>query len=284
MNSKRQYTVAIIGAGRIAAFFDTPASTHILTHAHAITKNSRLKLVGFADTNVRAGREAAKVWKTSFFSSAKKLFTAAKPDIVVIATPDKTHVSLMVELSRLKPRLIICEKPVVTRKSDIAKLKKRRLPPVIVNYSRRFDPVVQKVAGEIKKGLWGKIIAARGIYTGSLLHNGSHLVDLGRFLLPNVTIQLTEGDAKAYSLFELDILTSKGRLRFIESGQKLMIERPHKDPLYRGFVTLGRASIQKTGLHDALPNLYRHAIAVLDGKKSASPNLTEALKTESEVL
>lgn len=283
MSSKR-YTAAIIGAGRIGASFDTPKSKHILTHAHAIQKNPRLTLVGIVDQNATQGKKEARKWHAHYFPTIEALYQAERPDIIVVATPDHTHMHILAQLAKYKPRLIICEKPVITQKSDIAKLQKMRLPPTIVNYSRRFDPTVVRLATEIKKGTWGTISAARGIYTGSLLHNGSHLVDLARYLVGAVELELTQGDARAYSVFELDILASRGRLRFVNGGRQLLIERPQPDPLYRGFKTLGKAHIVHTDIQHALPNLYRHALAVLGGTARPHPNLTEAVQTESRVL
>lgn len=41
--------VVIIGAGNIAAGFDTPESKKILTHAHAVVVNPDFQLLGFYD-------------------------------------------------------------------------------------------------------------------------------------------------------------------------------------------------------------------------------------------
>ncbi|MDO8518153.1 MAG: Gfo/Idh/MocA family oxidoreductase [bacterium] len=286
MSSKqKKYTVAIIGAGRISASFDAPKSKNILTHAHAIQKNPRLALLGFVDQDAVRGTREAKRWRAKCFPSIEALYKIEKPDIVVVATPDHTHVRILARLSKLKPKLIICEKPVVAHMGDIAIMQKLRLPPTIVNYSRRFDPTVAKLAADIANGKWGSIIAVRGIYTGSLLHNGSHLVDLARCLVGDkIKLELTQGDVRAYSVFEIDILMSRGRVRFVNGGRQLLIERPKPDPMYRGFKTLGTARSIQTNIQDALPNLYRHALAVLDGTTRPHPSIAEALATEKKVL
>jgi len=287
MNSNRKtYSVGIVGAGRIGAGFDGPSSSRILTHAHAVQRNARLELVGLVDANHTLGKREAGRWHTRFFSTVEDLFSHAHPDIVVIATPDTTHVSLLEKFAKYHAALIICEKPVATNKKEAALVTRLSLPPVIVNYSRRFDPVTAKVGNDIARGLYGKIIAVHGIYTGELLHNGSHLIDLARFLLGKDAekMTLTHGDARAYSLFELDILAEKARLRFIDGGTRLILERPQKDPVYVGFRSLGKAHILDTRLQEALPALYRHAVAVLERKEAPSPSLVEALQSEHSLL
>ena len=68
MNSKHKkiYDAVIIGAGRIASGFDTPRSKDILTHAHAIAKESRLRLTGITDINERKGKKAEEFSRASW--------------------------------------------------------------------------------------------------------------------------------------------------------------------------------------------------------------------------
>lgn len=287
MNSKQKiYSIAIIGAGYIGAGFDGPHVGRVLTHAHAVIKNIRTTLVGLVDADRAVGAREAARWHTRFFKTVEELYTTVHPDIVVIATPDATHVAFLKKLATYRPPLIICEKPVAIDRASAVNVKKLSLPPVIVNYSRRFDSVVANVKHDLGRGRYGKVIAAHGIYTGELLHNGSHLIDLARFLLGKdaAKLSLTQGDARAYSLFELDILAEKARLRFIDGGTRLLIEHPQKDPVYRNFRSLGKARMVHTRLHDALPALYRHAVAVLDGREEPSPSLREAMESERLIM
>lgn len=287
MNSKQKiYSVALIGAGRIGASFDGPRVRHVLTHAHAVMKNTRTTLIGLVDADRTIGAREAARWHTRFFRTVEELYATVRPDVVVIATPDATHAAFLKKLATYRPQLIVCEKPVALDRASATKVKKLSLPPVIVNYSRHFDSVVANVKHDLDRRRYGKVIAAHGIYTGALLHNGSHLVDLARFLLGKASakLSLTQGDARAYSLFELDILAEKARLRFVDGGTRLLMEHPQKDPVYRDFRSLGKAHIVRTKLHDALPALYRHAVAVLDGKEEPSPSLHEAMESERLIM
>lgn len=62
MPQKDKYSAVIIGAGRIASSFDSPAGKSVLTHAHAYRKHPDVKLLGFYDTSARVAQRAVKTW------------------------------------------------------------------------------------------------------------------------------------------------------------------------------------------------------------------------------
>jgi predicted dehydrogenase len=309
--SSNIYKVAIVGAGRIGCGFDTPESSHVLTHAHAICNDPRLELAAIVDSDAGKKSEAEK-WGTQFFTDIETMWTAVKPDIVVIATPDATHAALLEQIAGRSPRLIICEKPVATNESEAAELRKGNAGhvPIIVNFSRRFDTTVQEIGSDIAAGKFGKVLSASGTYTKGIFHNGSHMLDLARYLFGEMTsthayasvpdfpegestigamlsfercpqFHLVAADARAYAIFELDILTEKARIRFVDEGSRLITQDVIDDPLYAGFRILGEERIQETGLSHALAQLMTRAVAVLDGAAKPQPSLDDALKTHA---
>lgn len=303
--------VAIIGAGRIGCGFDTPEATEVLTHAHAITKDARLKLEGFVDTNEKAGKAEAAKWGTTFFKTIDEMWKSTKPDIVAIATPDDTHAKLLEEVFARKPRLVICEKPIATNPGEMRMVRNLDSSiPVIVNFRRRFSKTVATLAKEFSEGKYGHTISVHGMYSGGLLHNGSHMIDLARTLFgemlsaqkefvsdgqtdPSVAAFLTfercpvfhfsYGDPHV-AVFELGILAEKRRFRLLDEdatlGSALAIQEIVDDPVYKGFKILSEPIVQKTDLINALQNLYKHVVAVLDGKEMPRSSLAEAIKTQ----
>jgi predicted dehydrogenase len=317
MNSKKKslYRTAIIGAGRIASGFDSPRSKHVLTHAHAILENPRMSLVGIMDTNTLHGKKEARKWGTTFCHDLGSILKE-KPDIVVIATPDNTHAPLLEQISRVLPKLIICEKPVVVNKKDTKLIYERVIPrriPTLVNFSRRFDPAIQEIGAALLKGKYGRVISANTIYTNGVLHNGVHVMDLLRFFFGEMTscrgfaavpdrgekdpsvagfatfehcpqFSFMTGDERKYAIFELDIITEKKRIQLTDFGFTLTMQDVVDDPLFKGFRALAEPVISKTGLIDALPNLYAHAVDVLDGKTDPLSSLSDALQTQEACL
>ncbi len=310
-NKKKRYTVAIIGAGRIASGFDSPRSKNVLTHAHAIVKNPSLSLVGIMDIDGTKGRKEAHKWKTEYYSRQEDLL-AQRPDVVVIATPDDTHARLLEIVSRAKPKLIICEKPVVVSKREIENLIKKVLPqkiPTIVNFIRRFDPTVRELRRALVGGQYGKVISANAVYTNGIFHNGSHMLDFAHFLFGEMKsakglfktddaggrelsvggiatfercpqFSLMMGDERNYAVFELEIFAEKKRIRFSNFGFDLITQDVVSDPLYKGFRALSKPKQIKTELLHAMENLYTHTLEVLDGKADSLSSLRDAIKTQ----
>ena len=294
-SNKKIYTAAIIGAGRIGSGFDAPGAKRALTHAHAIAKHPRMRLVALVDTDARRGKREAQRWNTAFYAGLDEMYAKEKPDIIVIATPDGTHATLLADIVALRPKLLICEKPIAATPAQAARLRRlfaRSRVPVIVNYTRRFDKTVVALRGQLRAGRFGKVVCASALYTGGLLHNGSHAVDLARYLFGEMTG--TSGGAATFErcprfycmdggeeffVFEFDILTERGRLRFSDSGFARSAEAVVRDRLYRGFRNLGKPVRRTTELEDALPELYRHARAVLEGAERPRSSAQDALNT-----
>jgi len=317
MNSKKKhqqiYRVAIIGAGRIGCGFDGPTSREVLTHAHAFSTSDRTQLVAIVDTSATRGKKESKKWGVEFFTDIERMLDTAKPDIVVIATPDDTHALLLEKVSAKKSvKLIVCEKPIAVSKNEVAMLRKKvalRNVTIVVNFSRRFDPVVHEVREALLRGKYGQVISANGIYTNGVLHNGSHMMDLARFIFGEMTsssmhfavpdhkegapsiggvmtfercpqFYLMTGDERRYAVFELEIVTERKRLRFANFGFQLITQDVVKDPMFKGFKMLGKQVVRNTGLIDALPNLVKHCVWIIDENEESLSSLEEGLKTQ----
>ena len=76
------YRVSIIGAGKIAAFYDTPQSEMILTHAHTISISEEFLLSGFYDTSKKQAIKAAKIWGGVAFDDIR--MACEEADVVCI--------------------------------------------------------------------------------------------------------------------------------------------------------------------------------------------------------
>ena len=309
-NLKRdKYRAVIIGAGRMGAQFDSPESKKVLTHAHAYYKNPRIELLGFYDMNKKAAINAAKKWHCHSYFKLDEMFKSAQPDIVSICTSGD-HLPVLMKIVKYRPRLVICEKPLTIRSERVLKiltLYGKLKIPLLINYSRRFDKSVQVFKKEINQEKYGKILCASGIYTKGIIHNGSHLIDLCRYLFGEVLdfkilhavtdykhndksvtaflkfekcgqFYLMAGNEKKYSIFELDVLLERQRVRFVNSGSEIITQEPEKDDLYKD--GLGRAIKKKTKLADALLNLIDNAIGYFERGEALMCDINEAMRTQ----
>ncbi len=308
---QKKYKAVIIGAGKIAAGFDSPASRHVLTHAHALIKHPRVSLAGMMDINSIEGSKAARKWNTAFYDDLDRMLSETDPDIAVIATPDASHLKLLKDLMVKNIPVIICEKPVVAQQSDIAildQLIKKSKSDVIVNFRRRFDPTIISLRNDLMQGKYGAVLSANAIYSKGILHNGIHIIDLARYLFGEVLsakmmfavddfpsgtpslggvatfegcpqFYLMNADERKYSVAEFEIFTAKKRFLFSREGFILTTEEVIDDPVFKGDRTLGKLKTKETGLINSMSALVDNAVSVLDGKASSRSTLSDALIT-----
>jgi predicted dehydrogenase len=304
------YRVGIIGAGRIASGFDEPGGARVLTHAHAVTRQSVLALTGFYDINPDVSRASAAKWGGESFDSLDELLTAAS-DLVIIAVPDAFHEAYLKAVAQYAPRLVICEKPLthdLPSAREIVQLFAERGIPLLVNYQRRFDADVIELARRIQQGELGRPLGGTLLYSKGTKHNGSHAVDLLRYLFgeptrlqvfekvidfsaedptvsgriefPSVAITLQAADERIFSIFEIDLLFTGGRYRFTHSGLDIEISQPKPDPVFAGYCELSVVESRSSGLGDSLSNLLAAAADFLAGGKLPSNTAADALATQ----
>lgn len=312
MLPKAKYKAVIIGAGRIASQFDSPKSGNVLTHAHAFRKHAQVDLVGISDIDKTAAARAAERWSCRAYDDVDAMMKEVQPDIVSVCTPNSSHVGILSKIAPYKPKIVICEKPLATHLSDaqkIVRLYDRIGTPLLINYSRRFDRAMQKIQRAVTAGEYGDILCASGIYTKGIIHNGSHMIDLCRYLFGEVRnfittsavadysahdrsvsgcleferckqFHLMAGDERAYSIFEIDILFEKRRVRLIDSGFYVSVQRVKSDSRYRGYQCLGRSVTEKTSLDRAMCALVDTAVLHLTQGKLLLSSGENAVKTQ----
>ncbi|WP_276620280.1 Gfo/Idh/MocA family protein [Syntrophomonas wolfei] len=290
----RIYNVLIIGAGKIGAFFDQPGSENILTHAHAFAAHPGFQLAGFVDSDTGQAQKAASIWGGEYFNNLDEALHKYRVDVVCLAVPDEYHYPYLQELAHRNINIIFAEKPLTKTLPEAREIKQRysSLPiSVQLNYSRRFVPEIITLRNNIRDGLYGRYLSGTGYYGKGLLHNGSHLLDLLLSLLgdvsdcrltgvindfydddPSVSAVLTmaEGtpfflqsiDCRAYTIFEMDLLFERRRVRLIDSGFVIEEYEIRESPLFAGYrnplvVSEQRTSLSKS-IYYAAENIYQH--------------------------
>lgn len=242
------FKAIIVGAGMMAGGYDTPTSDFILSHAHAYTKHPDFELLGFFDIDFEKSKKMAVKWNCLAFEGKKNLPYA---DIISICTPDLNHISDCFEYARLNPQLIFMEKPAAHTRHEAEELKKINIP-VLVNYSRRFSKEFQMLKKQIADSDYGKFLTGVGYYGKGTVHNGSHMIDLINWLISpvisyevideqkdfyvsdttksmvlkllNGTVCYMQGiNCNYYTIFELDLLFEKGRIKINDAGNEIQI-------------------------------------------------------------
>ena len=186
--------IAMIGAGLIGR----KHIAHINTHAD-------FDLVGIADVNRDA--VAAQYPGTPVFADAREMMDKAKPNAIIIASPNQLHAENGIDCARRGIHCII-EKP-VTDKVDsalalLAEVKKAGIK-TLVGHHRRHHQQVARFKEQLAAGTLGSIVGVSGVWAtykpesyyeagpwrkqiggGVLLINLIHEIDFLRFTLGEI--------------------------------------------------------------------------------------------------
>ena len=280
------FDVMIMGAGRIASGFDNPNTEAVLTHAHAVTAHAGFRLQGFTDIDMKKAEEAAHKWQT------KALAAPVKADVIVICSPDESHLENVIQAVGLQPKLIVLEKPIADNLESAEKIMAiTKDIPVQVNFTRRFVPEIKALQSQD----YGKFITGTGLYGKGYVHNGSHMIDLLRMILgkiksvdvirqifdffPNdstktAIITFENGgefmmrglDCRFYTVFEAELCFENARVKVSNGGERIQIEKKMTSRKFPEHSILIPAEDITTGIDKAIYGLYENVYEFLTGK------------------
>lgn len=195
--------VAVVGCGRIAQ-----------DHLQAFQRLKEAQIVAVADTNERQARSVATQFGCKPYGDYKSMLQAEQPQAISICTPPVTHAEIV--LYALSQGVhVLCEKPLTIHLADAKKLlqavKQTKLVLMMASKFRFVEDIV-KAKGIIDSGILGRVILFENVFCsrvdmrdrwnskkeiaggGVLFDNGTHSVDIARFLLgPIATVQAQHG-------------------------------------------------------------------------------------------
>lgn len=318
--------IALIGCGRIGFLLEKdPLRKKPCTH-YGGAKKAGLRITCACDTNPDRLSEfgkSADIPEEMLFHDYKVLLETLHPRCVIIATHTATHVPIAIEAARSGADVIVLEKPIapsLREASDLIDLCRKTGTTLIVNHERRYDGRYRTVRRLIDKGSIGtvKTIHASiltGPYRGrsdagegggSLLHDGTHLVDMIRFFSGDVVmvrgrfdrdqrtegyedralawlttdkgvdIFLESGGSRSYFVFELDISGTDGKI-VIGNGYQFFF-KSMKSRLYRGFRDLAQLRFPAYPQTSCFTILYREVKKILAGMDEVSSSGDDAYR------
>lgn len=294
----------VIGAGSIGAMkpneLDSPTSKNVLTHANAFYRNPDINFVGVVDRWLGRRVDANDKWDVETYSSILEIGGAV--DIVAICVPTDNHLSVLIDVAMMNPKVVIAEKPFTLSSDDAECIKKHYAGagiPIIVNYTRRFNQHIRRLVSAIQSGAYGRCFHASLTYTRGLLRDGCHGIDLMRFFFgeyiagaiidaePVDSGDIIEGsptqmailafkrcqnvvflpvDWKSYSIFEMRIATERGMIVLTENGAFIETYGIKKENIYGNYNCLQRSPhIERTDLANTLPAVAQNAVDVARG-------------------
>lgn len=296
--------VAIIGCGNIGSRLDEQQPTGaILTHASAYQRSGLVHLRALCDASPQRLHECGQARGVSkLYTDYQTMLRAEPVDILSICTPTMHRLPLVQAAIESGVRIIFCEKPLAYSLAEaeaIYEVVQASHTIMAVNYLRRWDPSLQEAASTLRKGQIGQIQHAVTYYGKGILNNGSHMIDLlnlffgiplrgqilrriedqysdidptldcileyadGEYTFP---VHFLASDYRHYSLFELDIIGTAGRIRIYEKGQKVDWWQVGDDVNFPGYATLTYLRTVPTQLHSALLYAVQELVAIHQGQ------------------
>ncbi len=202
-NNEQRLRFGLIGCGRISQ-----------VHLECLAKEPSTQLVAVADIDRAAADRAASAFSASAYSDPRKMIDECALDAVVLCTPPNTHKPLA-ELSLGRGLHVLCEKPLALSVEDASAMVEMasKAGRVLMMASKfRYVQDIVRAKNIMDSGLLGEIVLfenefcsrvdmthrwnARSDVSGGgvLIDNGSHSVDIVRFLLgPIETLQAIYG-------------------------------------------------------------------------------------------
>lgn len=284
---------AVVGAGAIGAALEAPGQVYPLTHAGGY-QAAGCDLVALVDTAEKVNQEAAR-WGTAAYRDFELMLAECQPELISFAVPASVRRELMLKaLACDSVRVVIAEKPLAATLQEARTMitaYQQRGVPIIVNYTRRFVPIWQELAG--RPAMSATIKYAKGV-----AHNGTHAIDLCRMLFgeclsaralsqkhdfwpddPTVTAHLTfercpdvllqAMDERCFTLFEVDIVGSNWRVIVDQDGRRVRwfgLQNSVGIPAGKRLVPVDECD---SGGGAAMLRLIQHALAVAEGASVA---------------
>jgi predicted dehydrogenase len=287
---------AVIGCGAMGSrYADDARIEGIYSHAAAYRALEATELVAVCDADPVRLVECASRWDVSGrYQDAASLLAESRPDVVSVCTPDSTHARIIQQaIETPGVRAVIAEKPLALSVADAAALlaeARRRGVIIAVNYMRRYSAGHRDVRSSLQAGAIGDIQRVSGLYTKGVRHNGTHWFDLLRFFAGNVAevtatlgrgadeavdptldvmlklqtgavAHLAGADANAYSVFELDLIGTTGRLRLVDSGHRLDSHTVIDSQHYSGYRSLDAGTSSVNDMRDTTLRLVEDVAA-----------------------
>lgn len=265
-----KHRAAVVGLGRIGSASESDAvrrgerDAMPRTHVGALLRDPRFDLVAVADPDPAARRQFVDHWgdRIPVYEAAEQLFQAQPVDLAVVATSTGTHMSMCSSAMDAKARVIFCEKPFGTDLAQARAVVARAAEEgraIFVNYHRRWDSKMQRLANELR--VLGTPRFVDVVYRKGLYNYGSHIVDLllwyfgpivrvradpdqatreragdpslsaMLYTASGMEMRLTGLDGVDYDLFDVDIYTTRAKVR-VEAGGYVIRRFDRVDDVY----------------------------------------------------
>jgi predicted dehydrogenase len=314
----KRWRTVLVGCGRIGAAYadDAVMARHYryVSHAQVLAAHPGYDWVAAVDRVAEAARQVAGRWSVPHAGPGLAgLHDACAPEVAVLAMPPGERIAALDALPGL--RAVIVEKPLGASAAEaqaFLQACERRGIAVQVNLPRRADATHRALAGELDHAV-GRRQGAFLVYGNGVANNGTHMIDLARWFMGEVTaVQAVLGGAAyregpldgdfnlpfalqhadgvqtlampvAFAQYRenmVDIWGERGRVALLQEGLRLARYRRDDNRAMAGEHELANdaPAVETTTIGDSLyavyDNLWRH----LDGAEPLASTGANALR------
>lgn len=255
-----RHRVGLIGLGRIASTIDDEVQGDpgiMLPYAHMACYREvpAVEVVAAADSFAEQRAAFGERWGlTNLYADYREMLARERLDIVSVTTSAKPRPGIVADCARAGVRLIFAEKPIafsLAEADEMLTICRQQSVKMAIGCTRRWDASWNQARAMIDQGLLGRLLQVNGYGRAGISHNGSHLLDLVRYLAGGQVTWLfgeMESDERAagdddqmgngYLAFdngvrafvrmlpsgpaewEFDVIGAQGRLRGIANGRE----------------------------------------------------------------
>lgn len=262
----------ICGLGQIGMGYDLNLDNNqfILTHARSVSLNPKFDLIAGIDIDKKRREIFSKHYKRPAYEDISEFSGFDSIDFLIISSSTSNHKKVFDDAIKIiKPKIILCEKPLSydldesKAMVDICRDMKIKL---FVNYMRRSDPGAIKLKEIIDCEYSEFLFKGIAWYSKGFFNNASHLLNLlefwfgdvksfqiikaGRFWdasdpEPDVLIEFQNAQIiflscweEHFSHYTIELLCSKGRVRYEYGGEIIQMQDVKFDPNIQGYKIL----------------------------------------------
>lgn len=312
-----QINTLLLGCGNIAGLFNISNEYPKITHASVISNNKNFIFLACVDPDLSRLKKFKKKWAVkNIYTDIVDALENHQFDLVVICSPSFLHINHIKVILKYRPRMIFCEKPLTTSPNDLKIIKnivRKNETKLIINYTRLFDKQIIKIRNYFYlNNKMGKIQSVNALYNKGILNNASHLISLLLFFFGKLKINhkhnnlydfiksdptisfvlettdkkpifINTTDSRYYEVFEIDLLFTYGRIRLINSGQRVEIYKIKKNKIFKDYKSLHLVKSYNSDYFNCLNNAYHLIVNFFNGKDNKSiieNNINITLETE----
>jgi predicted dehydrogenase len=255
-----------VGLGHIGQGYDYDSDSAVLTHARAFSEHPGFELSAATDIDPVQRARFTRRYGRPAYVSFDELLRNHRPQVIALAVPTNMHASLLEQALEVAPVAVLCEKPLATSCAEASGMVQAAAASgtlLGVNYVRRFDPAISNLKRELDSSSYGEVYKGVAWYSKGLRRNGTHVVDLLRFLLgpasepailsrgrmwhgndpePDFRVKfgrselvVLAGREEDFSQCRFELVAARGLIGYADNGNHVYVAYAEEDPVFTGY-------------------------------------------------